>query len=285
LLLYHWFMTTLTLGGRRLRDASGKTLCRLPLPRRRDYASTAVFALPKGGSTMLAHIVRDLCQAARVRYVSFPDQLFRRGVDLTALPEAFAGLFEAEGYCFGGFRQRPRDESGEPMAIPSLDGGRKVLLVRDPRDMLVSHYFSMRFSHPKPGGGRAAAFDAYRERIAAMDVDAYVLEHAGFYEGEFAAYGDVAADAETLVLRYEDVLYDKAGLVRLLCEHLRLEVSAAAQGRISARHDTIPKAERPDQHIRRAHPGDHAEKLRGETTRALNERLAGPLAEYGYLPA
>lgn len=272
------------LGGRRLRDSSGKTLCRLPSPRRRDYASTAVFALPKGGSTMLAHIVRDLCQVARVRYVSFADQLFRRGVDLNELPPAFADLFEPEGYCFGGFRQRPRDEAGEPMAVPALDGARKVLLVRDPRDMLVSHYFSMRFSHPKPGGERASAFDAYRERIAAMDVDEYVLEHAGFYVGEFDAYADIAAEPETLVLRYEDVLYDKAGLATVVCEHLRLDVSDAARARIAGRHDLIPRAERPDQHVRRAHPGDHAEKLRGETIGALNERLGGPLARFGYLP-
>jgi hypothetical protein len=189
---------------RRVRDSSGRILCRIPPPSCPDYSSSFVFALPKSGSTMIAHIVRDLCSVGRVRYISIPDQLFRRGVELDALPPEIEQAFEAEGYCYGGFRRYPCYRNGAPLVMSLIENCRKILLVRDPRDMLVSHYYSMLYSHPKPGGARRSMFEDYRNRVRAMDIDTYCLEHAKFYSAEFDLYESVAQNCNTKIIRYED---------------------------------------------------------------------------------
>ena len=46
----------------------------------------------------------------------------------------------------------------------------------------------------------------------------------------------------------------------------------------------LPTAEKPGAHVRRAHPGDHREKLHPETIGALNRDLAGILERFDYTP-
>jgi hypothetical protein len=51
---------------------------------------------------------------------------------------------------------------------------------------------------------------------------------------------------------------------------------------IAAAHDIIPQTERPDQHIRQAHPGDYRRKLKPETIAALNAVLGRFFLTFGY---
>ena len=73
-------------------------------------------------------------------------EFFNLGIRAPQAPASTSRIFLDRGYCYGGFRFLP-----ESFEIPILGQVKSLLLVRDPRDMLVSHYFSTRSSHPAPG--------------------------------------------------------------------------------------------------------------------------------------
>lgn len=236
---------------------------------------------------MMEVITRDLCEVGGVPYVSLPGQLLNHGWWTYALPPTFSDLFVERGYCYGGFRNMPRKaEAVEPIDIPILGMAPKVVLVRDPRDMLVSHYFSFKASHPDPKSDERTwardEFDAVRADARSSEIEAYVMKLVEVYQWEFGVLESVIAMDSTLLLRYEDVLYDKPGMTRRLRDHLQIPASDEQVAEIAARHDTIPEAEQPDQHIRKAHPGDHKEKLSAATIEKLNEAFAPVLDRYGY---
>jgi len=96
------------------------------------------------------------------------------------------------------------------------------------------------------------------------------------------SHAAVISDPKTLVLKYEEFLYDKRLLARQLCEWFSVGLSSDRIEAIAAAHDFIPEEERQDQHIRQAHPGDYQRKLKPETISALNVVLRRFFRKFGY---
>jgi hypothetical protein len=99
---------------------------------------------------------------------------------------------------------------------------------------------------------------------------------------QLLSHADVISDPKTLVLKYEEFLYDKRLLARRVCEWFSVGLSSGRIEAIATAHDFIPEAERPDRHIRQAHPGDYRRKLKPETIATLNVVLDRFLRKFGY---
>ncbi len=89
---------------------------------------------------------------------------------------------------------------------PLYHQSRKILLVRDPRDALVSECFSIAYSHGLPEaapgeGGAREEFLALRAAALASSIDATVLRRAGPMNRAFMEYAEAAADPLTRVFR------------------------------------------------------------------------------------
>jgi hypothetical protein len=245
-----------------------------------------VVSLPKAGSTLLNRLVRPIGSAAGLSFFSLANTLNQLGVP----PEdvdfgASQPIFEPAGYCYGGFRGLP---SG--MELPSFAEGRTILLVRDPRDMLTSLYFSDAFSHrPPPGdateGPLVRAFEQRRQEALASEIDEYVLRAAPWLLKSFQMLEHKTAGLRPKLYRYEDVIFEKADWMRDVASFLNLEVTEAVVADIVRRQDVRPSSEDPSQHIRRVTPGDYREKLEVRTILRLNEILAPVLRRYGFGPA
>lgn len=263
-------------------DDQGRPMLSLPPAGDAMLPSAIAFSFYKAGSTLLRKILEDLAPAASVRMYNLEGELFHLGVEHKDLPPSVSEVFRERGYCFGVFRSMPR-----AYEIPILDAAPKLLLVRDPRDILVSHFFSMSKSHPTPGKGlsdkKSERFSKERERVQVTSVDEHALRKAEMFRRHFAGYADRLLDKPNLRIdRYEDIIFDKARWVDELRDHLGWGVSAKARADVAARHDIVPSGERDDQHIRRVRPGDHVDKLRPETIGRLNEIFAPFLDRFGY---
>lgn len=250
---------------------AGRPVLRLP-PATNDRPSSLVFGMHKGGSSLLNRMVRWMCRLADQPYVPVMQSFHDGGVPQAEIPAATADIFLATGYCYGGFRQIPAE-----FAIPIIDRVPQVLLVRDPRDMLTSLYFGVQRVEGGPADLRASRAVARR-----LDIDALALETAGKYADDFAAYERCLAKDRLLVLRYEDVIYDKAGFARRVADHIGLPLGDDQIAPMAAKLDEVPASDRPDRHVRQVHPGDHKRKLLPETVAALNQRFAAVLDRYGY---
>ena len=84
--------------------------------------------------------------------------------------QRYQHIFKPSGYLYSVF-------GGMVEGIPNLDRYKVVLMVRDPRDLLVSSYYSLAYSHPVPlkTSGKHDDFMAARSTARRVSVDEHVL--------------------------------------------------------------------------------------------------------------
>jgi hypothetical protein len=242
--------------------------------------SVVAMSLPKAGSTLLFALLHDLAPLAGLAYVPVQDFFFARGLRLNELPHEAAGLFRPEGYCYGGFRGPP------PFAIPILGRARLIVLVRDPRDMAISHWYSVTQSHviPETDGkphfmnqARAAALERGKVQhvmqvARGLDQQFDRLASAGMLHGERSA-----------VFRYEDVIFRKRDWVDAICAWYGWDIPSEARHAIADRHDVLPATPDPAAHIRQVRPGNHREELEPKQVATLDRILGRWLGMFGYV--
>lgn len=239
-----------------------------------------LFSLPKAGSVLLEAVAADLCALAGIKVVSPTVQMFERGLDVGELEITPDQLFEPVGYCYSGFREFP------PFLSESFLAGRKaVLLIRDPRDVLTSMYYSIAYSHPLPGPGKVREqFLERRAEVQRKTIDDFVLSERPALEHLLNAFISGLGQTELRLYRYEDIIDRKPEWLRDLAEFLEIEAAPEELDAIAVRHDLRPsQGECPDQHVRQVAPGDHRRKLRYRTILRLNAELSPQWQKFGYL--
>jgi hypothetical protein len=209
------------------------------------------------------------------------DQLWSSGIPFGAVPPEVSGIFVQHGYLFGGFRSFP-----PRMTMPKWASGNIVLLVRDPRDMVVSLYFSEKYSHTPPGTELSPLqyeqFLEERAKSLSSELEQFCLGKAPLVSNQFNVIHHKLDGLKHQIYRYEDVIFEKRKWLDDMTDYLKLEVAEATIAAVAARHDIVPSAEDPFQHIRKVKPGDFREKLKPETISALSEAFAHILDRYGY---
>ena len=267
--------------------------------------SILIFALPKSGSVLLNAIMRDLSSEVGLRYVSIMREYFVLGIPDELHPADTAGIFLPKGYCYGGFRNMPGFQ------IPVLPIVKKILLVRDPRDMLVSHYYSMLNSHPSRGAALATSRPdiSVNQLAKQVSIDEYVRQIAPAYRKYFEGYKALCTDysfdaflpssgyswfsrlatklkdreRRIRVYRYEDVIYVKERWIRDICDWFGILVSRQFKVKLAQKHDKLPPIERVDKHIRQVHPGNYHSKLSPDTVVFLNKYFFDDMKFFGYI--
>ena len=253
----------------------------LEIPPPGTGASCFLIGLPKAGSTLLNRIMRPLTERGGLVFFSLQNALNAAGVATASVEVPPEAVFQPEGYAYGGFRGVDVLSS-----VPAFARGRTIFLIRDPRDMLSSLYFSEAISHRPPGTAQskeaAEQFEARRSAALAETIDAFARRRAA---GVLATYRNAVQRLEGVehrLYRYEDVIHAKLDWVQDMIAYLGLKVPRPVVEAVVARNDVTPESEDPTQHIRRVSPGDYREKFDADTIAWLNAQFAEQLARFGY---
>lgn len=158
--------------------------------------------------------------------------------------------------------------------IAHLERARAFVMLRDPRDVLVSGYFSARYSHRPPANPqRRQAFLDHRAKLETTSLDDYamafapgVLERYEIYRRHFP---------RDVLLTYEHMWHDFSSFIDRLAvilgieldDNLRRELTAMA-GVGDDRQDNMLA------HRRKGTPGDFREKLRRPTVDRLSDMFS-----------
>lgn len=248
-------------------------------------ADRAWFALGvrKSGSSIFSSIVNALAIFNEIHAVDLPGVMFKQGIryiEWNNHPRIADLLWRGNVYI--GFRDPPTAFYPDPV----FREGKKILVVRDPRDALVSEYFSNAFSHSLPNQkDGTSVLEQERQKALQADVEQYVLQRVPELNRTVAGYKGLIGDPNLLVLRYEEIIFDKAGWIRSIARHFGWQVSDQLIGNILGWADVRPDMEDPKAFVRRVAPGDHLDKLSPAVIAQVNAKLSDVWPGLGYTTA
>jgi len=265
--------------------ASGR---QIPFVVNTDCPGPAYFALGirKCGSSLFYKLVIQLARMNDRSFVDVAERYFKSNIvakDWIQDPANRVILYG--GNIYGGFREMPVTFADAPL----YREGKKLLMVRDPRDALVSEYFSNAYSHGIPPPTEEAAgitnlLEKLRREALHTQIDEWVVDRAPSLRSAFLGYVNQLESTSMTVVKYEEYIFQKPELIRLIARNFDMRVADAQITQIMGWADVRPTQEVPKQFIRRVTPGDHREKLRPETIRRLNQILKPAMDAFGYAP-
>jgi len=180
--------------------------------------------------------------------------------------------FRSQGYFYVGFRS--------PMDFVSLEEFKTLIVLRDPRDVLTSRFFSVAFAHMPSD----AKFIADRKRAQEMGIDAFVLERIEEVRKPYETYvSKVIGRPNVLHTRYEDMVTDFEPWLEKVAAHVCPSPDKEVIARLIAESDFKPATEDKYSHKRSVQPGSYKSKLKPETIAAVEAAFADLLPALGYI--
>jgi hypothetical protein len=262
-----------------IKSNDGARTARILLPSADTRPSVIAISYHKAGTVMFSRILQELCDSGQRSYVQWEEELVGQGQSLPEFSEAVASLLVPRGYIYGVFRTYP-----EALSAPSARELVKLCLIRDPRDVVVSFYYSMRQSHPLPIDGAARqAFIDNRSYLNRISLDEAIVSN--YFDSIFPNMAKIAAlisDKQTIVYRYENVIFSKSEWIKDIASKLYIDVPDGVLAELITKVDVFPPEEQPAEHIRRVIPGDYYNKMSQESLVYLEERYQSVLEELGY---
>ena len=243
------------------------------------------FSLNKAATQHTKSILRRCASENGMVPVSLHDYAFHTDfpyLDLLSESELkrFHHLFKPTGYLYSVF-------GGMIESIPELEKYKIVFMIRDPRDILVSEYYSIAYSHVLPDrkGNKYEHFMKRRSTAQSSSIDDFVVADSERIYEILQRYKDLLIDRypHAYLTKYEEMISDFNGWLDGLIEHCQLKVSTDLLNSLLAKNvRSLPTEENVQRHIRKGKAKDYQEKLKPETIRYLDSKFFPMLKVFGY---
>ncbi|MGI9517431.1 MAG: hypothetical protein ACR2NP_10310 [Pirellulaceae bacterium] len=204
--------------------------------------------------------------------------------------------------CYSGNHERPNDH----LVTPDIDHDfclcpirtfcdapfpftgnqqiKRIFHVRDPRDILVSQYFSYGWRHSaeefNPGRHRQ------RESIQTMSIDEYVLDESLAIHPMKLRLRDLIDRDDTelgRVIKYEEMVTDFPAWLAKVLPPFEFRFPGLVRRRFALRYrNEFRPDDDPRSHKRSVYPGDYLRRLQPATVQRLNELLEFELRVLNY---
>lgn len=248
-----------------------KFITRLKIPGPGQGTPVCAFGLRKAGSVLFNRLLAEIGESTGRTIVNLPSIAFDAGISEDIFQDQrLSSLLGKPGYVFSGLRRYPSH-----IHPSQLRHTKKILLIRDPRDMLVSLFYSDRYSHRIPERGQVHD-NLIKIRQAALltEIDDYVFtDRAQLLLADYRSYIEVF-DHTWRIYRYEDVIFQKKKWVKSIADDLSVRMWPWDRHLIAKRNDKIPSSENPEKHIRQVHPENYKRVLKPATIRNLENQIS-----------
>ena len=194
--------------------------------------------------------------------------------------------YEPRGYVYGVIRVLEKSHPLFPQTNfllnkKNLNDKKLIFLIRDPRDILVSMYYSFGSTHGFSANEQIMKFQEQRQnKIRKMAIDEYVIEEALTLRSKFEIINFLRKNVKNhILLKYEDMIENYGSFYRELNEFMPLKEELEL--RLFER--TRPhKEEQIVDHKRSGKVGGYKRKLKKGTIRKVNNILKNTLLNFNY---
>lgn len=172
----------------------------------------------------------------------------------------------------------------------SDEGARALVVLRDPRDLVVSMLYSAMFSHTPTTGANAKLMRELLDRLPDEEGRLLIVIQSVFRHGKFFwTWTDAAKnDARVLLIPYERWLADTTDSLARALRHFGVEIDPATLATpvhelaFETRSGRVPGQENLFSHYRRAEPGSWRELFSRPIGKLCEMLQPGLLAALGY---
>lgn len=181
------------------------------------------------------------------------------------------GRFPITGHYFGPLRYY--------VDIPGLEKMKVIVVLRDPRDVLVSRYFSEKYNHVRLDN----RFKKHCETISKLSLDEFVLqfkEDVGAHYEFYQKNSDKLKNA--LFINYEEMIADFHGFLDKVNTYVGLGLSEQFLKELASQESFSVKSENFYSHKRSVQARNFEKKLQQETIADLNRYFSEILSHYGW---
>lgn len=185
--------------------------------------------------------------------------------------------FQPQGFLYSPLRKY--------VSIPEIDRYYVLLMLRDPRDVMVSEYYSVAYSHPLSlNQKRKEELLNRRNIVREKTIDEYVIEKAPHYHKVYSEYcNHLVKNKNTFVLKYEDFMLNFDSWLNQLEQCLKINISQEDRFFLyELKGGSGNIIENKLNHIRKGIPGDYKNKLTEETQNFLDSKFQDILLTLHY---
>lgn len=247
------------------------------------HTSIIWFTTHKCASLYMKDFLEQLAQEAGMKHIDFEGDFWLDGKDfleeLIQHPEK--QYFHSSGHIYGPFRNFFYQKV--PNSIKNFEKYKVVTMLRDPRDVLTSLYFSMGYSHSIPEDKNKKS-ELISQRYVALNtsIDNYVLGN-DFFQNLYHDYVHKCLPLpNVLLLRYEDMVNFFENWLKTLLYFSNIKIKETTLDNL-INSTNFEVEENMYAHKRQVKPGDHRRKLKISTIRKLNQEYFQVLKRLGYV--
>ena len=248
--------------------------------RKSRYESCFFYTFHKCASTLFSSFL--LKNIVGLRHVDYAKQIY--------LGESFGDIqFDRTGFVYGPIRisSGPKAPVFELLVEPTcgsefIRDKIALFLIRDPRDILVSAYYSFGFTHGLSKSEKIRELQLQdRNKIQTKTLDEYALKTACNILQHYETVDRLTNVCNrSIVLKYEDMIYNWDLFVNDLTKYITIKEPTLAQ---------LFEASRPRDkenirnHRRSGRPYGFKSKFKEETLISLNEIFKNTLSKFHYV--
>lgn len=239
-----------------------------------DSSSILFFTTHKCASTLIVKILRELCLKHKIVPVDIDGYIITHtNNDKSVFKDKgfMKRVFHPKGYYYGALRYF--------RLIPDMEKYKIFLMLRDPRDVITSMYFSIAFSHTVFNDDLIEK----RRETQEKTIDDFVLESIPSFKKRYEEYIDNILNMNnTLFLKYEQMVSDFPLFLKKMSKGLDV-YDETIINRLVNEISFESRKEDKYSHVRNVKPGDHLNKLKPTTIDVLNRELKDVLKTLKYL--
>lgn len=236
--------------------------------------SALFFTVHKSASTFFNWYLKDLAAETGHIYVDVNGYFGTqgpKGLIAQQQPEFIHKVFRKTGFIYGPLRNY--------IPVSNLEEYPVVLVLRDPRDVLTSQYFSIKNSHPLV----TPELIERRKKALQSTVDEHVLSQADRFVKTYTDYLEhLYGKKNVLFIKYEELISDFKSCLIKINAHCELSLTEEQLRKLDKSDKFQKKQEDQHTHIRKISSGDHKEKLKAETIEILNKKFERILRTLNY---